>query len=115
MPERERTGCAKSATGFNKNRHGWSGNGIGCGSRSTAAQLGPQAVAFATILIKQLGLSYGKVGALVQPQYRLVVTRGGLVRMVQRAARQAQPTYAASSDRGELCIRLHAPILRRRD
>lgn len=62
---------------------------------AAAAQLGPQAVAFAVILNKQLGLSYGKIATLFQQQYRLTVTRGGLVQAVQRAARHAQPTYAA--------------------
>lgn len=62
---------------------------------AAAAQLGPQAVAFAVMLNKQLGLSYGKVAALFQQQYGLTVTRGGLVHAMRRAARQAQPTYAA--------------------
>jgi transposase len=62
---------------------------------AAAAQLGPQAVAFAVILHKQLGLSYGKIATLFQQQYRLTVTRGGLVHAVHRAARRAQPTYAA--------------------
>lgn len=62
---------------------------------AAAAQLGPQAVAFAVILNKQLGLSYGKIATLFQQQYRLTVTRGGLVQAVHRAARHAQPTYAA--------------------
>jgi len=61
---------------------------------AAAAQLGPQAVAFAVILNKQLGLSYGKIATLFQQQYRLTVTRGGLVHAVHRAARHAQPTYA---------------------
>ncbi len=62
---------------------------------AAAAQLGPQAVAFAVILNKQLGLSYGKIATLLQQQYRLTVTRGGLVQAVHRAAHHAQPTYAA--------------------
>jgi transposase len=60
---------------------------------AAAAQLGPQAVTFAVILNKQLGLSYGKIATLFQQQYRLTVTRGGLVQAVHRAARQARPTY----------------------
>ncbi len=62
---------------------------------AAAAQLGPQAVAVAVIVNKQLGLSYGKIATLFQQQYRLTVTRGGLVQAAHRAARQAQPTYAA--------------------
>lgn len=59
------------------------------------AQLGAQAVAFAVILNKQLGLSFGKIATLFRQQYRLTVTRSGLVHAVHRAARRAQPTYAA--------------------
>lgn len=62
---------------------------------AAAAQLGPQAIAFAVVLNKQLGLSYGKVAALFQQQYKLTVTRSGLVHAVHRAARQAHPTYTA--------------------
>jgi transposase len=67
---------------------------------AAAAQLGPAAIAFAAILNKQLGLSYGKIALLFQQQYRLTVTRSGVVHAVQRTARQAQPTYAA------LCARV---------
>jgi transposase len=59
------------------------------------AQLGAQAVAFAVILNKQLGLSFGKTATLFRQQYRLTVTRSGLVHAVHRAARQAHPTYTA--------------------
>ena len=62
---------------------------------AAAAQLGPQARAFAVVLNKQLGLSYGKVAALFQQQYGLTVTRSGLVHAVHRAARHAHPTYTA--------------------
>lgn len=62
---------------------------------AASAQLGAQVIAFAVILNKQLGLSFGKIATLLQQQYRLTVTRSGLVHAVHRAARQAQPTYAA--------------------
>ena len=62
---------------------------------AAAAQLGPHAIAFAVVLNKQLGLSYGKVAALFAQQYRLTVTRSGLVHAVHRAARHAYPTYTA--------------------
>lgn len=62
---------------------------------AASAQLGPQAIALAVILNKQLGLSFGKVATLFRQQYGLTVTRSGLVHAVHRAARQAQPTYAA--------------------
>ena len=62
---------------------------------AAAAQLGPQATALAAVLNRQLGLSFGKVATLLQLQYGLTVTRGGLVHAVHRAARQARPTYDA--------------------
>jgi transposase len=52
-------------------------------------------IAFAVILNKQLGLSFGKIATLLHQQYDLMVTRSGLVHAVHRAARQAQPTYTA--------------------
>lgn len=61
---------------------------------AAAVQLGPQAVALAVILNKQLGLSFGKIAHLLRDRFGLTVTRGGLVHAVHRAARQAQPTYA---------------------
>lgn len=62
---------------------------------AAAGQLGPQAIAFAILLNKRYGLPYGKITALLRDRFGLRVTRGGLVHAVHRAARQAQPTYAA--------------------
>lgn len=62
---------------------------------AAAVQLGPQAVALAVILNKQLGLSFGKIVPLLRQRFGLTVTRGGLVHAVHRAARQTQPTYDA--------------------
>ena len=62
---------------------------------AAGAQLGPQAVAWAVILNKQMGLSFGKIATLLRQQYGMTVSRSGLVHAVQRAARRAQPTYAA--------------------
>lgn len=61
---------------------------------AAAVQLGPQAVAFAVLLNKRCGLSYGKIAALLRDRFGLTVTCGGLVQAVHRAARRAQPTYA---------------------
>lgn len=60
---------------------------------AAAVQLGPQAIAFAVLLNKRCGLSYGKIAALLRDRFGLTVTCGGLVHAVQRAARRAQPTY----------------------
>jgi len=65
---------------------------------AAAAQLGPEAIAAAVVLNKQLGLSFGKVATLFRQQYGLTVTCSGLVHAVHRAARQAQPTYATLCD-----------------
>jgi transposase len=60
---------------------------------AAAVQLGPQAVAFAVLRKQRYGLAYGKVAAVLRDRFGLAVTRGGLVHAVQRAARQAPPTY----------------------
>jgi transposase len=65
---------------------------------AAAVQLGPQTVAFAVLLNKRFGLPYGKIAVLLRDRFGLTVTRGGLVHAIQRAARQAQPTYAALCD-----------------
>jgi transposase len=62
---------------------------------AAAVQLGPQAIALAVLLNKRFGLPYGKITTLLRDRFGLRVTRGGLVHAVHRAARQAQPTYAA--------------------
>ena len=61
---------------------------------AAGVQLGPQLVALAVILNKQLGLSFGKVATLLRQQYGVTVSRSGLVRAVTRAGRRAQRTYA---------------------
>jgi len=60
---------------------------------AAAVQLGPHAIAFAVLLNKRCGLSYGKISALLRDRFGLRVTCGGLVQAVHRAARQAHPTY----------------------
>ena len=60
---------------------------------AAAAQLGPQAVALAAVLNKQLGLPFGKVATLFRERFGLRVTPGGLVQALHRAARRAQPSY----------------------
>ena len=62
---------------------------------AAAAQLGPEAVTLAVVLNKQLGLPLGKIATLLRERFGLTITCGGLVHAVRRAARQAEPTYAA--------------------
>ncbi len=62
---------------------------------AAAVQLGPQALALIVVLNKQLGLSHGKVVRLLRDRFGLAVTASTVTRALHRAARQAQPTYAA--------------------
>jgi transposase len=62
---------------------------------AAAVQLGPQAVALAVVLNKDLGLPYAKIARLWRERCGLTITASGLVHAVRRAARQAQPTYDA--------------------
>jgi transposase len=62
---------------------------------AAATQLGPMAVTWATILNKQFGLPLSKIATLFRERFGLTITCGGLVHAIRRAARQAEPTYAA--------------------
>lgn len=73
---------------------------------AAAVQLGPQAVAFAVLLNKRYGFSYGKIAALLRDRFGLTVTRGGVVQAIHRTARQAEPAYEA------LCARVRgSPVV----
>lgn len=56
-------------------------------------QLGPEALALAAILNKQMGLSLGHTQQALVHGFRLQVSRGGLYRALARMARRAKPTY----------------------
>ena len=62
---------------------------------AAAAQLGPTVVSLAVVLNKQFGVPLGKIATLLRERFGLSVTAGGLVHALHRAARQAEPTYAA--------------------
>jgi transposase len=62
---------------------------------AAGSQLGPMAVTWAVILNKQYGLPLGKIATLFRERFGLTITCGGLVHAIRRAARQAEPTYAA--------------------
>ncbi len=61
---------------------------------AAAVQLGPELVASAVILNKQMGLSFGKIATLLRQHHGVRVSPSGLVRAVHRAARRAEPTYS---------------------
>jgi len=65
---------------------------------AAAAQVGPQVVATAAHLHKECGLPLAKITRFYQQHFGLIVTPGGLVHALHRAARQAAPTYAALID-----------------
>ena len=62
---------------------------------AAAVHLGPRAVALITILNKHYGLSHGKIAAFLHAQFSLAMTPSAVTQALHRAARQAQPTYAA--------------------
>jgi transposase len=57
--------------------------------------LGPVAVTWAVILNKDYGVPLGKIARLFRERFGLSITCGGLVHAIRRAARHAEPTYAA--------------------
>jgi transposase len=61
---------------------------------AAAAMLGPRAVALATQLNKELGLSPQKI-AMALAQFGIKVTPGGVVQAIARQARRLEPTYEA--------------------
>jgi len=60
---------------------------------AAASQLGPRAIALATQLNKQMGLSYGKTAVVLQELFGLSVSRGGLSQALEKVAKKAEPTY----------------------
>lgn len=65
---------------------------------AASTHLGPQAIALIVLLNKHLGLSHGKVAALLRDWFGLRVRPSGVTHALHRAARQAAPTYAALRD-----------------
>ena len=62
---------------------------------AAAVQIGPDAVATAAVLNKQLGLSFGKVAEFFAERFGLNVVPSAIVRALHRAATKALPTYTA--------------------
>lgn len=65
---------------------------------AASTHLGPQAVALIVLLNTRLGLSHGKVAALLRDWFGLRVRPGGVTHALRRAARHAAPSYAALRD-----------------
>ena len=64
-------------------------------SEATAAQVGPEALAFAAILNQEFGLSYGKTVAVRQRRFGLTLTPGGLSQALARLAARCEPMSTA--------------------
>jgi transposase len=62
---------------------------------AAGSMLGPDAVALATQLGKELGLSPAKISQLFGEQFGISITPGGVVGAIARQARVLEPTYAA--------------------
>jgi transposase len=62
---------------------------------AAAVQIGPDTVATAAVLNKQLGLSFGKIATFFAERCGLRLARSAIVRALHRAASKALPTYAA--------------------
>ncbi|MGH2985916.1 MAG: IS66 family transposase, partial [Solirubrobacterales bacterium] len=62
---------------------------------AAASMLGPGAVALATRLDKELGLSPTKVSQLLCQQFGISITPGGIVGAIARQARALEPTHRA--------------------
>jgi transposase len=62
---------------------------------AASTHLGPHAVALIVLLNKQLGLSHGKIAALLRDWFGLHVQPSAVTHALHRAARQAGPTYDA--------------------
>jgi transposase len=62
---------------------------------AAASMLGPAAVALASQLNKELGLSPKKISQLFCERFGIAITPGGVVGAIARAARALEPTYAA--------------------
>lgn len=59
---------------------------------AAASQVGPDAQAFATMLNKDLGLSHGKVGRVLEA-FGITLSRGGSAQVMLRAARRCGAAY----------------------
>jgi transposase len=83
-------GCCRDCRRRVQGRHPWqTSDAVGVGS----VQLGPEALALAAILNKQMGLSLGHTRQVLDYGFGLEVTCGGLYRALARMARRAAPTY----------------------
>jgi transposase len=85
-------GCCRSCCRRVQGRHPLqTSDAVGVG----AVQIGPEALALAAILNKQMGVSLGHTRQALAYGFGLQVSCGGLCRALARMAQRAAPTYAA--------------------
>lgn len=65
---------------------------------AAAVQLGPEALALAVKMNKDLGMPHGDVAAVLQDSFGLRVQRSTICRAVERVARRGEPTWHALRD-----------------
>lgn len=65
------------------------------GQGAAAVQLGPRAVAWATLLNKQFGIPLRKTCSILQRGFGLKLSAGGLAQMLHRVAAKLRPQYEA--------------------
>jgi hypothetical protein len=69
------------------------------GQGAARVQLGPRAVAWATLLSKQFGIPMRKTCSILQRGFGLKLTAGGLAQMLHRVAAKLRPQYEALRER----------------
>jgi len=62
---------------------------------AAASQLGPEALALATVLNKRIGIPFGKTAEVLESAFGLQVTPGGLSQAIARVRTSCEPTYEA--------------------
>lgn len=75
---------------------------------AAGTMIGPRAKALAANLKHRLGVSYGKVGEVLNDIFGLQVSRSGWCQADQTLARKAQPVYAALVEAIRKCSVVHA-------
>jgi transposase len=79
-------GCGKRVRGRHEEQ-------ISSATHAAGVHVGPNALAKASQLNKELGLPYGKVARIFDAFFGISITRGGLCQAIQRVSDRVVPTY----------------------
>jgi transposase len=74
---------------------------------AAAVQVGPEAVTLGVLMNKSLGLPHADAAAILKHGFGLTMSRGGICRAIQRAARKAQATWHALRDAARRSVLAH--------